>query len=279
MGGMGCCGAVLLGVLALVFFVGNPMGGGGGAGGPQVQLPGPSPSRDLPRERQRPLPQISTPEGAQTSRSATDEEGEFISVVLAALEDTWNPIFQKMGREYDEPRLVLFENQDRSACGFASGASGPFYCSLDDTVYLDLAFFNELSRRFGASGDFAAAYVIAHEVGHHVQNELGILPRVNEMRSRSGKQRANELSVRLELQADCLAGVWGRHVAEEGMLEEGDIEEGLAAAAAVGDDNIQRRTTGWVVPESFTHGTSKQRQEWFYRGLESGDPDSCETFN
>lgn len=208
-----------------------------------------------------------------------DPAREFISVVLRSTEELWTDVFRQSNLQYQEPTLVLFSDATQGACGFAQSATGPFYCSLDNKVYLDLSFFNELSSRFGASGDFAAAYVVAHEIGHHVENQIGVLERVNQQRSRLPKSQANQLSVRLELMADCLAGVWGRHAAQNGLLEEGDIEEGMQAAAAVGDDNIQRRTSGRVRPESFTHGSSEQRVEWFRRGMESGDINACETFN
>ena len=197
--------------------------------------------------------------------------------MLADTGDAWRQIFAQNGATYDEPVLVLFENAVRSACGAASAAVGPFYCPADRKLYLDLSFFRELDRRFGAPGDFAQAYVIAHEVGHHVQTLLGTSSRVQQMRSRLPEGEANELSVRQELQADCYAGVWGNR-ARQGLLEEGDIEEGLRAAAAIGDDRLQKQAQGYVVPDSFTHGSSEQRQEWFYRGFRSGDPDQCDTF-
>jgi predicted metalloprotease len=184
-----------------------------------------------------------------------------------------------MDRAYRLPSLVLFDQAVQSACGFNSAAVGPFYCPADEKVYLDLGFFSELERRFGAPGDFAQAYVIAHEVGHHVQNLLGISGEVHRMRSRASREESNQLSVRLELQADCLAGVWGYHAnRHRRMLEPGDVEEGLRAAASIGDDAIQRQTTGYVRPESWTHGSSDQRVVWLRRGLSSGDPTSCETF-
>ncbi len=212
-------------------------------------------------------------------RPANDELGVFASRVLAHTEDTWNRMLPQLGHQYREPRLVLFGNAVQSACGYNSAAVGPFYCPADQKVYVDLAFFDTLERRFGAPGDFAQAYVLAHEVGHHVQNQLGIAPRVHEMQRRVGRAEANELSVRLELQADCLAGVWGNAAARDGILERGDIEEGLRAAAAIGDDMIQKRSQGYTVPESWTHGSAEQRVGWLRRGLESGDPSSCETFD
>ncbi|NIP81547.1 MAG: flagellar biosynthesis protein FlgM, partial [Gemmatimonadetes bacterium] len=193
-------------------------------------------------------------------------------------EDAWHPQFRALGLQYREPDLVLFRDAVRSACGIAGSAVGPFYCPRDARIYLDLSFFHQLASRFGAPGDFAQAYVIAHEVGHHVQNLLGISDEVQSRQQRSGRTDANALSVQLELQADCLAGVWGAHAAREDMLEPGDVEEGLRAAAAIGDDMIQRRQGGAVAPESFTHGTSEQRVRWFRRGLSTGDPRQCDTF-
>jgi len=220
------------------------------------------------------------PGPAEARTEVSDELGQFAAVVLADTEETWNELLPAMGRRYQEPTLVLFSGSVASACGYTTAASGPFYCPGDRQVYLDLSFFDELERRFGAPGDFAQAYVIAHEVGHHVQNLLGISQRVQQARQSASSQReANELSVRLELQADCLAGVWGYHAHHERqLLEPGDLQEALAAAAAIGDDNIQRQATGRVVPESWTHGSSEQRQRWLSRGLQSGDPADCETF-
>jgi predicted metalloprotease len=209
----------------------------------------------------------------------TDELGRFAAVVLADTEDTWKALLPKLGRDYEEPRLVLFSGAVRSACGMGSSAVGPFYCPGDRKVYLDLSFFNELSRRFGAPGDFAQAYVIAHEVGHHVQNLLGIAERVAQLQRRGASSEANALSVRVELQADCLAGVWGYHASRDrNIIEPGDFEEGLRAASAIGDDRLQRMSQGSVQPESWTHGSSEQRTTWLRRGLEAGDPAACDTF-
>jgi predicted metalloprotease len=211
------------------------------------------------------------PTGAPTN----DPAAEFVSVVLGDTEETWNRIFQSAGRRYQEPVLVLFEGQVQSACGGASSASGPFYCPADQKIYLDLSFFRELDQRFGAPGDFASAYVVAHEVGHHVQTLLGVSGQVREQQQRQGRAGANQLSVAMELQADCFAGVWGHHANRKQLLEQGDVEEGLAAAAAIGDDRL---TKGRVSPESFTHGTSEQRARWLRQGLSSGDINSCDTF-
>ena len=210
---------------------------------------------------------------------ARDETKEFIARVLGDTEDTWTKLFRDMQGQYRAPRLVLFRGGVESACGMASSAVGPFYCSADQRVYLDRAFFEDLSRRFGAPGEFARAYVIAHEIGHHVQNLMGITEKVAQQRERTGGARANQLSVRLELQADCLAGVWGFYAKQRGLLEPGDVESGLGAAAAIGDDRIQRQTRGQVSPESFTHGSSEQRVRWFRAGLESGQPRQCDTFS
>jgi predicted metalloprotease len=215
-----------------------------------------------------------------TSGTAEDDpQVQFVSVVLADTEETWRQIFQDRGESYAPPILVLFTNATQSACGTGSAAMGPFYCPADRKVYLDLSFFRDLDERFGAPGDFAQAYVIAHEVGHHIQTVTGLSDRVAQMRGRASETQANALSVRQELQADCFAGVWGHYAAQHEMLEPGDADEGLRAAAAIGDDRLQRQTQGRVVPESFTHGSSEQRMEWLRRGLESGRIESCDTFN
>src|SRR5687767_2473404 len=224
----------------------------------------------------------SQPSQVQTSRSANPEEEElkqFVSVVLAKSEDVWHNVFQQNGRQYREPTLVLFTDRVQSACGMAGAAVGPFYCPGDEKVYIDLSFYEQLRRRFNAPGDFAQAYVIAHEVGHHVQNLLGISDRVDAMQRRVSEIEANQLSVRLELQADFFAGVFARYARDQGMLDEGDIEEALTAASAIGDDKIQRQTTGYVVPDSFTHGSSEQRLRWFKKGYETGDFRQGDTFS
>jgi predicted metalloprotease len=209
-----------------------------------------------------------------------DREADFVSAVLAQTEDSWSAIFAQAGRRYQEPQLVLFNGGVQSACGIAGSATGPFYCPGDQKLYIDLSFFDELDQRFGAPGDFAQAYVIAHEVGHHVQTLLGITGEVDRMRRQVDQAAANRLSVMMELQADCFAGVWARRTHEtQGMLERGDVEEGLGAASAVGDDRIQKATRGYVVPDAFTHGSSQQRMRWFTQGLESGDINACDTFN
>jgi len=225
--------------------------------------------------------QAQLPQSAQVDNQAPrDEASKFVAVVLADTEDAWKEVFRQMGREYQEPRLVLFTDMIQSGCGFASGATGPFYCPQDRWVYIDLGFFRQLQERLGAGGDFAEAYVIAHEVGHHVQKLLGITDRVDAARRRASEAESNRLSVRLELQADFLAGVWARYADRvKHVVEAGDIEEAMRAASAVGDDRLQRRSRGYVVPDSFTHGSSEQRVRWFRRGYETGDLSQGDTFN
>lgn len=206
-----------------------------------------------------------------------EELVEFINSMLIDIQDTWTEVLPQVGTRYEDTQLVLFRQAIRSACGFAQSATGPFYCPGDRKVYIDLAFYDELSSRFGAPGDFAQAYVLAHEIGHHIQTVLGIERQVRQMQQFQPRMR-NQKSVAMELQADCLAGVWGNFAARRGMLEQGDVEEGLRTAGAIGDDRIQRQTTGYVSPESWTHGSSEQRITWLRRGLESGDPDVCDTF-
>ncbi len=217
---------------------------------------------------------------APISNEQSDELAAFVKVVLADNEDVWTKLFpEQLGRNYKKPVLVLFEGQVRSACGAASSATGPFYCPGDDKIYIDLSFYNELSNRLGAGGDFAMAYVVAHEVGHHIQNILGISGQVQSQRGRIPETEQNKLSVRLELQADFLAGVWAHHAHKmKNILESGDIEEAMNAAHAIGDDRLQKQARGYVVPDSFTHGTSKQRMRWFKKGLESGNLNEGDTF-
>ncbi len=227
--------------------------------------------------------QISTGPMAQQSALSSEEQErlkDHVSLVLGDTEVTWQAVFDEQGREYAEPHLVLFTGGVESACGAATASVGPFYCPGDRKVYLDLDFFHDLETRFGAPGDFAQAYVIAHEIGHHVQNLTGTLDQVEAARRRMDRTSANRLLVRLELQADCYAGVWASRAARQDLiLDREDIEEGIGAAAAVGDDRLQKRAQGYVVPDSFTHGTSAQRVEWFRRGLETGDPAACDTFS
>lgn len=235
-----------------------------------------------PRQLLEQVPSEGPASGTGTSRPANPEEEElkqFVRVVLASTEDVWTDIFRQTGREYRKPTLVLFTDQVRSACGIAGAAVGPFYCPGDEKLYLDFSFFRELEARFRAPGDFAEAYVIAHEVGHHVQHLLGTMDKIEAARGRLSQEQNNQLSVRLELQADFLAGVWAHYAQRKGILEQGDIEEALGAASAVGDDRLQREGQGYVVPDSFTHGTSEQRAHWFRKGLESGDIRQGDTFN
>jgi predicted metalloprotease len=255
-GGIGIGTIVILGIMWLVFGI-NPLEMLGGGGLEQQ-------TQQIPQTQQ------------QQSPAANDEMGKFASKVLSTTERTWTRVFKENGRQYEEPRMVLFSGYVQSACGAAQSAMGPFYCPRDKKIYIDLSFFRDMSTRLGASGDFAHAYVIAHEVGHHVQTLLGIAEKVTAARLRSSKTEANRLSVRMELQADCLAGVWARD--NENILEQGDIEEGLNAATAIGDDRLQKRSQGYVVPESFTHGTSAQRVEWFKRGIQTGNISQCDTF-
>lgn len=218
-------------------------------------------------------------QGTRPTGQSADEMTAFVRTVLAETEDTWSELFQRAGQTYQKPTLVLFNGQVQSACGFASSATGPFYCPGDSKVYLDTSFFTELDRKFGAAGDFAQAYVVAHEVGHHIQNLTGVLPQFNRARQRMSEVEANRMSVRVELQADCFAGIWAKSTDQKGLLEAGDIDEALNAANQIGDDTLQKRSQGYVVPESFNHGTSAQRKEWFMRGYQSGDVQQCDTLS
>ncbi|RPJ77491.1 MAG: neutral zinc metallopeptidase [Desulfobacteraceae bacterium] len=223
----------------------------------------------------------SSSRSAPTTASAEENRlAEFVAVVLADTEDVWQELFRSMGKTYKKPTLVLFSDALESACGLASAAVGPFYCPADGKVYIDLSFYRDLQTRFGAPGDFAQAYVIAHEIGHHVQNLLGIAEKVNSLRSRASEAEANRLSVMMELQADCLSGVWAHHAQRtRNILEAGDIEEALNAASRIGDDRIQRQSRGYVTPDSFTHGSSAQRMRWFKRGFDTGNVGQCDTFS
>jgi predicted metalloprotease len=280
-GGIGIVGLLI--ILGLMLFFGiDPtvlMQGngpsGGGANFPDIQLP-----QSQPDATNFPVP---GGQGADIERPKTtgdDDLKRFVSVVLATTEDSWEEAFASFGARYRDPKLVLFSGYVRSACGTGMSAMGPFYCPGDERVYIDLDFYRELKNRFRAPGDFAQAYVIAHEVGHHVQNLLGIADKIEAARRRAGEREANELQVRMELQADCLAGVWAHQLqADKGLIEPGDIDEALGAASAIGDDRIQRQTQGYVVPDSFTHGSSTQRVRWFRRGYENGTLQVCDTFN
>ena len=225
-----------------------------------------------------PVVQTQAPPTATRAPATNDPQTEFVARVLGDTEDVWGGIFQQMGTRYQAPKLTLYHGQIASACGFSSAAAGPFYCPGDRKVYLDLTFFQELSQRFGAPGDFARAYVIAHEIGHHVQNQLGLMEAAQQKMANASDRSRNDLSVRLELQADCLAGVWGHSSMQRNIIDAKDVESGMAAAAAVGDDRIQKQTRGYVVPEGFTHGSSAQRAKWFRTGLDSGDLRQCDTF-
>jgi uncharacterized protein len=223
--------------------------------------------------------QPSSPQRTSTNGGVEDAGKQFVAKVLGSTEDVWTDIFAAGGKTYQPTPLVLFSGVTRSACGSANAATGPFYCPVDKKVYIDLAFYRELRDRFGAPGDFAQAYVIAHEVGHHVQDLVGVLPEFNRQRQQMSKTEANEMSVRVELQADCYAGIWANRTDQKGMLEAGDIDEALNAATQIGDDAIQKRSQGYVVPDSFTHGTSAQRSAWFNRGYKTGRMDQCDTFS
>lgn len=215
-----------------------------------------------------------------TGQPEQDGLARFTSRVLADTEDTWGALFRAGGGEYREPRLVLYTGGTQTGCGVGQAAMGPFYCPADERVYLDLGFYDDLQRRFGAPGDFAQAYVIAHEVGHHVQHQLGIAEKVQRAKQRAGEREANLLQVRMELQADCFAGIWAHHAnRSRSILEQGDVEEALRAATAIGDDTLQKQAQGYVVPESFTHGSAEQRMRWFRRGLEQGEMAACDTFS
>jgi uncharacterized protein len=263
-------GGIIIALIASVLFGVNPLdmlGFDDGAPPPPQTQPRSAPPGSAPRAGPGTPPQMTPAK-------------EMVAHVLGDTEDVWGALFRQLGREpYAKPKLVVFNGQVRSACGLASAAVGPFYCPNDSQLYLDTAFFDQLARRFGAPGDFAQAYVVAHEVGHHVQNQLGTMGQFNRQAQRLDERRRNQLAVRLELQADCYAGVWGHFANKRNLLEAGDLEEGLRAAGAVGDDMIMKRTQGYVVPDAFTHGSAEQRMRWFRRGLESGDPRQCDTFS
>jgi uncharacterized protein len=263
--GGGGIGTIIVLVVVYLLFV----KGGGGEGGFDV----PDPTSAFPQ-----VPQTGTGSGSVPGSPAENRQVDFVSFVLDDAQGFWRKEFASASRQYERAKLVLFRNQVSSGCGQASSATGPFYCPLDRKVYIDLGFFDELSRRFRAPGDFAQAYVLAHEIGHHVQQQLGIEESVRS-ESQANPDDANELSVRLELQADCMSGVWARSTYDRGILESGDLGEGLGAAAAVGDDRIQSQAQGRIDPESFTHGTSEQRGRWLQTGFDSGKLDSCDTFS
>jgi predicted metalloprotease len=283
-GGLGIVGILI--ILGLMLFFGvDPsvivQGPGGGGGGgqptsfPDIRLP-----QSRPDASNFPIPGQQGPQIERPQTASEDDLKRFVSVVLGTTEDVWQETLARYGRRYDDPTLVLFSGGVRSACGLGMAQMGPFYCPIDGKVYIDLDFYRELRDRFRAPGDFAQAYVIAHEIGHHVQNLLGIAEQVESLKQRMGQREANALQVRMELQADCFAGIWANRAAEtKDIIEPGDIEEALNAASAIGDDRIQRQTQGYVVPDAFTHGSSEQRVSWFKRGYQSGQLEACDTFN
>jgi predicted metalloprotease len=264
-------GAMILVVIVSLLFGINPLQFLG-------MMDGGAPPAPAPAPRTQAAPPGYGPQVAPVAKGAEDPDKGLSVRVLGDTEDVWTALFQAMGSRYEPPKLVLFRKSVVSMCGRASSAAGPFYCAADRKLYLDTAFFQELQNRFGAPGDFGQAYVIAHEVGHHVQNLMGTMHEFDQASARLDERQRNALSVRLELQADCYAGVWGFYAAKRNLLDPGDAEEGLRAASAVGDDTIQKRTQGYVVPDGFTHGKAEQRMRWFKTGLTSGDPRSCNTF-
>lgn len=281
-GGIGGIGIII--IIGLMLFFGGDLGSILQRGNlqettqnsPEIQLPdimrnpGQTPARETTQRTPR----------AEAPADQGDDLKNFVAVVLADTEDVWHEIFRAHNKRYEEPKLVLFKDSVRSGCGQGQSAMGPFYCPLDKKIYIDLSFYRELKTRFRAPGDFAQAYVVAHEVGHHVQTLLGISDQVQQAKARSSQKRANQIQVRMELQADCLAGVWANRADRaKNIIEAGDVEEALGAASAIGDDTIQRKTQGRVVPEAFTHGSAEQRVRWFKRGLNSGDIKQCDTFN
>ena len=280
-GGIGIIGLLI--ILGLMFFFGvDPrviMTGGSPGGGeatyPDIRLP-----QERPDATNFPVPGQQGPRVERPQTTSEDDLKRFVSVVLADTEDVWRDLFARYGARYNDPKLVLFSGGVRSACGLGMAQMGPFYCPIDEKVYIDLDFYEDLKNRFKAPGDFAQAYVIAHEIGHHVQNLLGIAEQVEGLRRRLDETEANALQVRMELQADCFAGIWANRAEESrDIIEPGDIEEALRAASAIGDDRVQRQTQGYVVPDAFTHGSSEQRVRWFTRGYESGKLEVCDTFN
>jgi uncharacterized protein len=281
-GGIGILGLLI--ILGLIFFFGvdprvimqGPGPGGDTTNFPDIQLP-----RQRPDTTNFPVPQSEQGQEIEPPQSASEDDlRKFVAVVLANTEDAWQNMLGRYGVRYSDPKLVLFTGAVRSACGTGMAAMGPFYCPADEKVYIDLDFYEELRNRFRAPGDFAQAYVIAHEIGHHVQKLLGIADQVEAAKQRMGQEDANALQVRMELQADCFAGLWANQAqTNNDIIEPGDIDEALGAASAIGDDRIQKQTQGYVVPDSFTHGSSEQRVRWFTRGYETGRLDACDTFN
>ena len=284
-GGIGILGLLIL--LGLMFFFGldprvimQPGGPGGGPGGDETNFPDIRLPQERPDTTNFPVP---GQQGSPIERPQTTSEEDlkqFVAVVLADTEDVWRDLFARYGERYSDPKLVLFSGGVRSACGIGMAQMGPFYCPYDEKVYIDLDFYGDLKNRFGAPGDMAQAYVIAHEIGHHVQKLLGIADQVEALKQRMGQTQANALQVRMELQADCFAGIWANRAQDsKDIIEPGDIDDALRAASAIGDDRIQKQTQGYVVPDAFTHGSSEQRVRWFKRGYQSGKLDACDTFN
>jgi predicted metalloprotease len=279
-GGIGIVGFLVLLGLALLFGVDPRVILTGGGGGDDTNFPDIHLPQSRPDSPGVPTPGPSGPQVQRPQTTQADDLKQFVSVVLADTEDVWSDLFQKYDERYTDPTLVLYTGGIRSACGTGMAAMGPFYCPNDEKVYIDLSFYQELKDRFHVSGDFAEAYVIAHEVGHHVQKLLGIADQVEAARQGAGEKRGNALQVRMELQADCFAGVWANHAQEsKNIIEPGDIDDAIAAASAIGDDRIQKQTQGYVVPDAFTHGSSEQRARWFRRGYDSGKLEDCDTFN
>jgi uncharacterized protein len=280
-GGMSMGTLVIMAIIGAVLYFGfgiNPIDMLNGGGG--IQLPGGNADQYQLPDGQTDVTEAPVPGGGTGNANVTTDAGkDFVSRVLGSTERTWTDIFQKMGKTYEKPPLVLFTGFIQSACGNAQSAMGPFYCPRDGKVYIDLSFYQDMKNKLGAPGDFAQAYVVAHEVGHHVQNQFGIADKVNATRSRVSEEEGNALSVRMELQADCFAGIWAQEAnARSNILEEGDIEEGLNAAAQIGDDRLQKKSQGYVVPESFTHGSSEQRVRWFKAGMNAKSLKDCDTF-
>jgi uncharacterized protein len=284
-GGIGILGLLIL--LGLMFFFGldprvimQPGGPGGGPGGDETNFPDIRLPQERPDTTNVPAPAQQRPPVERPETTSEDNLKQFVSVVLADTEDVWRDLFARYGQRYSDPTLVLFSGGIRSACGIGMAQMGPFYCPYDEKVYIDLDFDEDLKNRFGAPGDMAQAYVIAHEIGHHVQKLLGIADQVEALKQRIGETQANALQIRMELQADCFAGIWANRAQEsKDIIEPGDIEDALRAASAIGDDRIQKQTQGYVVPDAFTHGSSEQRVRWFKRGYQSGKLDACDTFN
>lgn len=280
------CGPIILILLFLVLSNGLSIFDTGvnnqPADQPQIQRESPSQRGDSSGQNRINLPELSPQKrgsGASGEMSTEDELYDFVSVVLKDTEELWGQVLAENGLDYDEPALVVFDGAIQSRCGYNSSAVGPFYCPADETIYIDLDFYNQLVQKYGGGGDFAMGYVVAHEVGHHLQNQLGVSDQVRAIQNQSNKKEQNAMTVRMELQADYLAGVWARYIAENGWLEEGDLEEGLNAAYHIGDDVLQKKAYGHVMPDSFTHGTAEQRQRWFMKGYEAGDLSQWDTYN